>query len=184
MSDWFSQFSAFAIFLAIGAAGFLFVLVSLLFGEIFEHADFSGGHDVGSDLGHGGPGFFSSRVISVFVMAFGGFGAIGVHYGLSPLAASMVGAASGVVFGSIIYGFARFLYGQQASSEVKTADLVGQPARVIIAIPASGLGQVRCQIGEALVDKIARTQDGQAVPENAMVKIEEVLGETVVVRRQ
>lgn len=183
MSDWFSQFSAFAIFLAIGAIGFLFLVISLLFGEIFEHADF-GDHDAGGDLGHGGPGFFSTRVISVFVLAFGGFGAIGVNYGLSTLGASLVGAGSGLVFGSIIYGFARFLYGQQASSEVKTADLVGQTARVIIAIPAGGLGQVRCQIGEALVDKIARAGDGQAIPENVGVKIEEVLGETVVVKRQ
>jgi len=178
----FSQVSAFAIFLAIGAVGFLFLVISLLFGELFDHADFSGDHE--TDLGHGGPGFFSTRVISVFVMAFGGFGAIGVQYGLSTLGASLVGAGSGLVFGSIIYGFARFLYSQQASSEVKTADLVGQAARVIIAIPAGGLGQVRCQIGEALVDKIARTQDGQAIPENVGVKIEEVLGETVVVRRQ
>lgn len=184
MSEMFSQVSAFAIFLAIGAVGFLFLVISLLFGELFDHADFSGDHDVGGDLGHGGPGFFSTRVISVFVMAFGGFGAIGVQYGLSTLGASLVGAGSGLVFGSIIYGFARFLYSQQASSEVKTADLVGQAARVIIAIPAGGLGQVRCQIGEALVDKIARTQDGQAIPENVGVKIEEVLGETVVVRRQ
>ena len=184
MSDWFSQVSAFAIFLAIGAVGFLFLVVSLLFGELFEHVDLHVDHDVGGDLGHGGPGFFSTRVISVFVMAFGGFGAIGVQYGLSTLGASLVGAGSGLVFGSIIYGFARFLYGQQASSEVKTADLVGQTARVIIAIPAGGLGQVRCQIGEALVDKIARAGDGQAIPENVGVKIEEVLGETVVVKRQ
>ncbi|MGH9777080.1 MAG: hypothetical protein ACRD5I_01590 [Candidatus Acidiferrales bacterium] len=180
MSEWLSQLSAFGIFLAIGAMGFLFLLVSLIFGELFEGlvAD----HDVDGD--HGGPGFFSTRVISVFIMAFGGFGAIGIHYGLSTLTSSLVGTGSGVVFGGIVYAFARFLYGQQSSSEVRTADLVGQVARVIIAIPAGGLGQVRCQIGEALVDKIARTQDGAAVPENSMVKIEEVLGETVVVKRQ
>jgi membrane protein implicated in regulation of membrane protease activity len=117
-------------------------------------------------------------------MAFGGFGAIGIHYQLSTLSASLLGVSGGVVFGSLIYGFGRFLYGQQASSETRTADLVGQTARVIVGIPAGGLGQVRCQIGEALVDKIARTQDGTAVPENSMVKIEEVLGETVVVKRQ
>lgn len=181
MPEWLSQLSAFGIFLAIGAIGFLFLLVSLVFGELFEGL-IDTDHDVDGD--HGGPGFFSTRVIAVFITAFGGSGAIGVRYGLSTLGASLLGAGSGVVFGGIVYAFARFLYGQQSSSEVRTADLVGQVARVIIAIPAGGLGQVRCQIGEALVDKIARTADGAAVPENSMVKIEEVLGETVVVKRQ
>lgn len=184
MPEWLSQLSAFGIFLAIGAMGFLFLLVSLIFGELFEGLVADHDVDGGVDGDHGGPGFFSTRVISVFIMAFGGFGAIGIHYGLSTLTCSLLGTGSGVVFGGIVYAFARFLYGQQSSSEVRTADLVGQLARVIIAIPAGGLGQVRCQIGEALVDKIARTQDGAAVPENSMVKIEEVLGETVVVKRQ
>jgi membrane protein implicated in regulation of membrane protease activity len=181
MPEWLSQLSAFGIFLAIGAVGFLFLLVSLIFGELFEGL-FDADHDIDGD--HGGPGFFSTRVIAVFITAFGGFGAIGIRYGLSTLTASLLGAGSGVVFGGIVYAFARFLYSQQSSSEVRTADLVGQVARVIVTIPAGGLGQVRCQIGEALVDKIARTQDGAAVPENSMVKIEEVLGETVVVKRQ
>jgi hypothetical protein len=183
MPEWLSQLSAFGIFLAIGAVGFLFLLVSLIFGELFEGL-MDTDHDADVDGDHGGPGFFSTRVISVFIMAFGGFGAIGIHYQLSTLSASLLGVSGGVVFGSLIYGFGRFLYGQQASSETRTADLVGQTARVIVGIPAGGLGQVRCQIGEALVDKIARTQDGTAVPENSMVKIEEVLGETVVVKRQ
>ena len=61
--------NAFTVFLAIGALGFLFLMVSLVFGEIFEHLDSSLDHD----LDHGGPGFFSTRVMSVFVTAFGGF---------------------------------------------------------------------------------------------------------------
>ena len=48
--------SAFSVFLAIAAVGFLFLLVSLVFGEIFDH--FDGGLD--HDLSHGGPGFFSA----------------------------------------------------------------------------------------------------------------------------
>jgi hypothetical protein len=43
---------------------------------------------------------------------------------------------------------------------------------------------VRCQLGEDLVDKIARSRDGSAIAENTTVVIEEVLGETVIVRRQ
>ena len=181
MFDWLSQFTGFSVFLGISALGFLFLLVSLVFGEIFDHL---GGDSFDLHVDHGGPGFFSSRVVSVFVTAFGGFGAIGVHYGLSLLAASGLGMVSGVFFGGLIYLFARFLYQQQASTDVLSSDPVGRPARVVVAIPADGLGQIRCKMGEELVDRIARSTDGKPIPENAVVLIEQVLGETVVVRRQ
>ena len=171
--------SAFSVFLAIALVGFLFLLISLVFGGIFEH--FEWGAD--GDMDHGGPGFFSGRIIAVFITAFGSFGAIATHYGLSPLPASGIGFGSGVAFGGCIYVFARFLYGQQASSEVRSADLVGQSARVVVAIPSQGIGQVRCRIGEELVDKIARTRGGEAIPEHTPVLIDEVLGETVIVKR-
>jgi membrane protein implicated in regulation of membrane protease activity len=168
--------SPFSVFLAIAAVGFLFLITSLLFGEVsdFFHAD--------TDVDHGGPGFFSSRVIGVFVTAFGGFGAIGVHYGLSTPAASGLGLVSGFVFGAVIYSFARFLYGQQASSDVRSSDLVGQSARVVIAIPPNGVGQIRCRLGEELIDKVAQAKGGIAIAENATVRIDEVLGETVIVK--
>ena len=79
--------------------------------------------------------------------------------------------------------FARFLFNQQASSDVGTADLIGQNARVIIAIPPNGVGQIRCRIGEELVDKVAQSRDGSGIPEHATVRVESVLGETAVVTR-
>jgi len=177
--DWIANLSAFSVFLAIASVGFVLLLASLVFGELFEHFDTSLDHD----LGHGGPGIFSTRILSVFVTAFGGFGAVGTYYGLSTLASSGVGFVSGTGFALIIFAFARFLYGQQASSEVLTTDLVGQSARVVVGIPADGVGQVRCRVGEELIDKIARTRDGSPIAENVMVRIEEVLGDTVVVRK-
>jgi len=177
---WLTQFSAFGVFLGIAAIGFVFLLISLIFGEVFEH--FEGGFD--HDLDHGGPSFLSTRILSVFITAFGGFGAIATNYGYGVLPSSGVGFASGLFFASLIYGFARFLYGQQASSDVLSSDIVGRTARVIVAIPAGGVGQVRCQIGEDLMDKIARASDDGAIPENTAVKVERVLGEIVVVSRQ
>ncbi len=175
--------TAFSIFLSIAGVGFLFLLISLLFGEIFDHFDFSVDHDFDHSLDHGGPGILSSRVLGVFVTAFGGFGAVATHYGLTAVPASGVGFGSGMVFGSAVYVFARFLWGQQATSETRNMDLAGQPARVIIAIPEGGVGQVRCHLGEQLIDKIARSRDGHALPEHTAVLIEEVLGETVIVAR-
>ena len=174
------QLNAFTVFLAIGAVGFLFLLISLVFGEIFDHL--GGGLD--HDMDHGGPGFFSTRVMSVFVTAFGGIGAMATHYGLAPLGASLAGFAGGVGLATPIYFFARFLYGQQATSEVRSQDFVGQIGRVVVAIPAGGVGQVRCRLGDELVDRIARSRDPVAIAENDAVVIEEVVGETIVVKKR
>ncbi|MGH9675222.1 MAG: hypothetical protein ACRD44_18780 [Bryobacteraceae bacterium] len=180
MPDWLSQISTFAVFLGLAGIGFLFLLVSLVFGGLFEHFDHSFDHD----LDHGGPSFFSSRVLSVFITAFGGFGALATRYGLSIAPASAIGFASGVFFAGIIYYFARFLYGQQASTELRSHDISGRMARVTVTIPAGGVGQVRMQIGEELVDKIAKSHDAASISENTVVRIQEVLGEVVIVRPQ
>jgi membrane protein implicated in regulation of membrane protease activity len=175
-----SQPTAFTVFLGIAAVGFLFLLLSLFFGGLFEH--FDGGLD--HDMDHGGPGFFSTRVISVFVTAFGGFGAIATHYGFGPFPASAMGAFGGVVLATPIYLFARFLYGQQATSELRSQDLVGLTGRVVVTIPAGGVGQIRCRVGEELVDKIARAQGPEAIAENVSVVVDQVDGETVVVKKR
>jgi hypothetical protein len=68
--DVLSSVSAFTVFLAICAVGFLFLMVALAFGEIFHV--FEADHDFDT----GGPGFFRTRVMAVFVTAFGGFGVV------------------------------------------------------------------------------------------------------------
>ncbi len=175
--DILPSLSAYTVFLGIAGIGFIFLIVSMIFGEIFDFFD----HDI--DFDHGGPGILSSRVIAVFITAFGAFGAIAMNNGLSVGAASGVGLGSGVLFGGVIYVFLRFLFGQQASSDVRASDLVGQTGRIIIGIPANGMGQVRVRIGEELIDKVAQSRDGLAIAENTPVKIEEVLGETVIVKK-
>ena len=181
----FAGLSAFAVFLGIASIGFLFLVVSFVSGELFEHGDLAG-HDAEfhGDV-HGGPGvsIFSGRILSVFITAFGGFGAIGIHLGHSTEVSTAMGVAGGLVFATIIYLFASFLYSQQASSDVRVSDLVGVVAQVSVSIPKAGVGQVRCTLGESVVDKIARSQDGEQVPVNTLVRIEAVVGETVVVRR-
>ncbi len=178
-------FSAFAIFLGIAAIGFLVLVVSFVFGEIFEHGDWFGGHDADlhGDVHDGGVSFFSSRVLSVFVTAFGGFGAIGIHLGYGVGVSTGMGMAGGLIFGGLIYLFATFLFSQQASSDVHVGDLVGQTAEVSVTIPKGGLGQVRCTLGETSMEKIARSRDGEEIAANTLVKVEAVIGETCVVRR-
>ena len=168
--------SAFSVFLAIAAVGFVFLIAALIFGEIFDFFDHG-------DIDTGGPGILSSRVIAVFITTFGTAGALGVHNGMSPGAASGLGAVAGAIVAAGMAMLGKFLYDQQSSSDVRGDDLVGQKCRVIVSIPAHGVGQIRCRIGEELVDKIAQSSDGSAIPENASVQVETLLGETVVVKR-
>lgn len=94
-----------------------------------------------------------------------------------------MGLFGGAVFGGLIYLFASFLYSQQASSDIRVSELVGRTAQVTVAIPKDGLGQIRCSLGESVVEKLARAEDGGAISVNTSVKIESVVGETVLVRR-
>jgi hypothetical protein len=175
-------FSAFAIFLGIAAIGFIVLIISFVFGEIFEHGDLFGGHDADFHA-DGGVSMLSSRVLSVFVTAFGGFGAIGIHLGYGIGASSGMGLVGGLVFGGLIYLFATFLYSQQASTDVRVGELVGMTGQVSVAIPKGGLGQVRCTLGQTVLEKIARSKDGEEIAANTLVVVEAIVGECVLVRR-
>jgi hypothetical protein len=145
-------------------------------GDIFD----SLGVDTGLD-GTDGHGLLDSRVISVFVTAFGGFGAIGIQMGLSIVASSLLGLAGGVVLGGVVSFFARFLYRQQSSSSVSTGQLVGRTAQVIVSIAPGSLGQISCRIGEERVEKLARSKDNREIKTGAIVRVDEIAGDSVIV---
>ncbi|HYO90988.1 MAG TPA: hypothetical protein VEQ40_05100 [Pyrinomonadaceae bacterium] len=177
MSEIFSSVSALTVFLVIAGLGFIFLLLSLLFGEIFE----SFGIDADAGGGVDGHGIIDSRVLSVFVTTFGGVGAICTQLGLGVLASSMAGLASGVALGGVVSLFGRFLYKQQASSSVSSSQLVGRTAQVTVTIPAGGIGQISCRIGEERVEKIARSHEGDELRSGMLVRIEEIAGDSVIV---
>ena len=171
--------SAFVTFLAIAVFGFVFVIASSILGDLFEHGDL--GHDAD---GHGaGPSLLSSRILSVFITAFGSFGAIGTHLGYGVGVSTGMGFGGGVLFAGVIYLFASFLYSQQASSHVRISDLLGSTAQVSVAIPKGGVGQVRCTLGDTVVEKVARAGPDEDIPVNALVKISNLAGDVVLVQR-
>ncbi|HSK62664.1 MAG TPA: NfeD family protein [Pyrinomonadaceae bacterium] len=177
MPEFLSNITPLAVFLGIGAVGFVFLVISLVLGDIFE----SFGIETGLDGGAEGHALLDSRVISVFVTAFGGFGAIGIQMGLSIGASSIVGLIGGIVLGGLVSLFGRFLYKQQSSSSVTTAQLVGRSAQVIVAIAPGSIGQVSCRIGEERVEKLARARDNREIKAGATVRVDEVAGYSLIV---
>jgi membrane protein implicated in regulation of membrane protease activity len=168
------------IYAAIGAFGLLFLLGMLFVGDFAGH-DLDHGADHDADLG--GPGFFSARIMAGFITAFGVGGVVGRYYQLSHPAASGVGVLSGIVMSALIYQFARMLYAQQASSEIRMASLVGRSAEVTVGIPRDGVGQVTLTAGGERSSHIARSADGDAIAAGTDVVVEELRGESLVVGR-
>jgi len=174
VSELFNSISALTVFLIITGIGLTFLLLSLFAEGIFD--------DIGIDGGVDGPGFIDARAISVFVTSFGGFGAIGIQMGLGVLSSSLLGLASGVVLGGVVSLFARFLYSQQATSSVSSSQLVGRTAQITVTIPAGGIGQISCRVGEERVEKIARARsDDLELKSGTLVRIDEIAGDSVIV---
>jgi hypothetical protein len=178
MWEWISNSSSLSVFIAVGALGFLFLLFSFLFGEFFEEFDVDEGAD--QDLGDG-PSIFSLRTLSIFITGLGGLGAIAELRGAGSAVSALVGLAGGFALAGAVYGFTLYLYRQQSSSHITMDELIGCRAEVTVAIPSGGVGQARCLVGETMVEKIARSRDGGAIPLNASVRVEEVAGELVIV---
>jgi membrane protein implicated in regulation of membrane protease activity len=170
------------IYVAIGAVGFLLLVGMLIIGDVL-----GGDHDAASDAvdghgEHGGPGVFSLRVMAAFLTAFGVGGVVARYYGLSHPAASGVGVVTGVVMAALVYQFARVLYGQQASSELRMATVVGALGEVSVAIPAGGVGQVTLSLAGERSDHLARSATGEAVQRGAEVVVTGLRGDGLVVK--
>jgi membrane protein implicated in regulation of membrane protease activity len=168
----------------IAAVGFLFLIVMLFVGELFGGDHEVGGHDVSVEHGGadaGGPSIFSARIMAAFVTAFGVGGVVGRYYDLSHPASSGVGVVSGLVLATIVYQFAKFLFSQQASSDVRMSSLVGQYAEVSVAIPSGGVGQVSLTFSGERSEHVARAADGGAVTRGAQVVITGIRGDGVIV---
>src|SRR5688572_25481640 len=165
------------VFLAIAAIGFVFLLISLIVGDIFDSLGFDTGVDGGAD----GHGLLDSRVISVLVTSFGGFGAIAIQMGMGIVASSLIGLAGGVVLGGLVSLFARFLHQQQSSSSVGAAQMIGRTAQVVVAIAPGSLGQISCRVGEERIERLARSRDNLEIKAGAMVRVEEIAGDSVIV---
>ena len=174
-----TEFTSLVLFLVVGGIGFLFLIFSLVMGDIFE----AFGADLGFNphVGDGEFGVLDSRVLSVFLTALGGIGAIGIEFGLGLIVSFFLGLGGGVLFGALVFAFGYFLYTQQASSSVSERDLIGRTAKVIVGILPENVGQISCTVGEEKVEKLARTRNGEEIKAGTLVLIEEAAGDSFIV---
>jgi hypothetical protein len=160
------------------AAATVFSLGAFIFGHDTDH-----GLDHGLDHGDAMPSLFSMRVISLFVLGFSGVSTI-AHYvwQFAPVYSSLCGLGGGVILGGFAYALVYVFSKEQASSLVSSEDYVGQPARVSVAIPAEGTGEVAATIKDQLRSVFAVSADGSAIPEGRAVTIVSMAAGTATVK--
>jgi membrane protein implicated in regulation of membrane protease activity len=173
------------IYAAIGAVGFLILLVMLVLGDIGGGDHEVSAHEAVIDhadsIDPAGPSVFSVRIMAAFITAFGVGGVIGRYYQLSHPAASGVGVVAGIGMAAVVYQFAKMLFSQQASSEVRVATLIGRTAEVSVAIPPAGVGQVTLVASGERLEHIARARDGLAMARGTEVIVTGLRGDSLIV---
>jgi membrane protein implicated in regulation of membrane protease activity len=171
------------VFMTICAIGFVLLVLALVLGEVTDF--FGGDADVEADDGiehaQGGPSVLSFRFIACFITGFGGGGSIGYYYGLGYMFSSLIGLGAAVILASILYAIVSFLFKQQASSNVRVADLAGSNGVVSIAIPANGIGEVSVEFKGRLISQSAQTADGSALSATKLITVKQVIGDKLVV---
>ncbi|NNE66639.1 MAG: hypothetical protein HKN33_08730 [Pyrinomonadaceae bacterium] len=175
--------SLLAFFLVICGIGFLFLMISVFLGDLFEAfgGDFDLDMDMDADGGGGHFSIFDTRVISVFLTAFGALGALAIQLKYGAIIAVGAGIGGGVILGALIFAFGYLLYSQQSTSNVGNRDLVGRTAKVLVGVKPGEVGQISCKVGEERVEKLARTRSGEELEIGETVFIEEITSEGAIV---
>jgi len=180
--------SAYLVYLFCLVVGFVFVLVSAVFGHAFGdhgHFDSGGGHaDAGGD--GGGVSMFSPIVMASFVTSFGAFGLIFNELKLTqePLVSVPLSLVCAFLVALVLVGvLSKVVRAADSSSESQVATLVGQPATVITAIPAGAVGEIAYVQAGTRYTAPAREESGALVPTGAAVTITRIVGSQVYVAR-
>lgn len=117
------------IFLIIGIAGGVLLILSLVLDGIFDAFDF-------------GDGPLSLTTIAAFTSIFGFTAFASVGAGIATPIAAVIGAVVGVLGGAAAWWLSRLIRSAESSTAVSGDDLVGSECSVVLAIPAGGLGEV------------------------------------------
>ncbi|MBI4788315.1 MAG: hypothetical protein HY782_14885 [Chloroflexi bacterium] len=122
--------------------------------------------------------------IAAFVTSFGGIGIIATQGFRADGATSLLWA----IGGSIVVGVAShvlFFYifiAPQASSALRTSDVVGLTAEVTAPIPGDSVGEIAYVAMGERHTATARSHDGSSIPRGSLVTIESLAGTVMIVK--
>ena len=174
-------------FLVIGVLGFALLLLSFLFGELFEFGgdaldvEVDGSIDATGDSP--GVSWLSTKVLFASMVGFGAFGFIAAQYKL-PFSLDWIAALCGffLIGAGAFFLVLKPLAEQQSNSLVSRQSYIGRTGLVSLSIPEQGFGEIKFRDREnALVAQRAVTADGQSLPDKTPVIIIDVAKDGVVV---
>ncbi|MFJ8937726.1 hypothetical protein ACIRL0_18740 [Streptomyces sp. NPDC102365] len=165
------------LFLGLGIAGVVLLLVTLVFDGVLE--GLFGGAGVLDGLFDG---LLSLPVIAGFVsmLGFGGALVLGTT-GLGAGPATAVGIGAGAAAGGLTWRFSKALMRDEPSATPRGTDLVGSPGSVVTPIPVGGYGEVLVYLAGQPLKLAAKSPE--AVARGTEVWVEESLSPTSVAVR-
>ncbi|MGH9826649.1 MAG: NfeD family protein, partial [Blastocatellia bacterium] len=166
------------------------------------HGAGHGGHQAGTGHpGHGHAGHTGQQTraetgskpdnispisIQTLLLFIAGIG-VGGYFGDVFIAGTLIGVlaiamGAGFAFSGAGYGLLNYLYKKQGSSEtLSLMDAVGATGTVLVSIPEDGRGKVACRVAGRNETFSAESADNKAIPVNSAIKINGVIGSTVIV---
>jgi len=159
------------------AIGGTLILVSLVFGghadadaDVEAHADLDTEVDADADLDHGGfdlaaidlwiP-FASLRFWIFFSAFFGLMGTLLTSFGSlsAQVAIGGISVATGYVAGVAASAAVKWLMRHETDSAVRSNDMIGARAQVLLPIGKDRMGKIRLSLKEQIIDARASTED-------------------------
>jgi len=146
------------LYLSLFLIGAGFVVISLIFGEVF---DFDGA----------GIFFLKPKVLALIITVMGGIGLI-LTPRIGVWLAFPFSLAGGLFAGFLVYRFV--LVPIMRMSHTSTHDkqsLIGSLAKVTLAIPQGGYGKIKYTVNGSIVTSPAKTEDGSGIAKDTDVVI-------------
>jgi membrane protein implicated in regulation of membrane protease activity len=167
------------LFFLIAVAGLMLLAVSVIVGEVFDFLSFEFGDiDIGGDSG--GP--ITTPAISLGLTAFGATGMITQWAGWGVVLSVATSFVSAISFAALGAWLAIMFYRQTAGTEDAFKTVVGSLGEVVTSITTTP-GEVQISSYGSTHTRLARSLSGERIPSGTVVRIVDVMGNTLVVER-
>lgn len=162
----------FAIFFSAIVLGGLMLIWSFIFD-----------HDHGFDHGDHGTPYISTKVIGMFLVAFGALGALTRMNNQSVRVSTASALVGGLVFGLITSLILSYISKQQATSHVTTQQLLNKYGYVTLDMRGAELGEVSVAYADgAMQYHLARAEHGKELLKGTKIQVIDFSGNELVVR--
>ncbi len=170
------------IFFLIAIAGLMMLAISVIVGEIFDFLDVGDLFDAGDIGGGDSGGPITTPAIALALVAFGATGILTQWANWGTALSVGTSFVSAIAFGGLGAWVAVMFYRQTAGTDDAFGSVVGTQGEVITSITSTP-GEVQISSYGGTHTRLARSASGATIPTGTIVRVVEVMGNTLVVER-